>query len=150
MGELRHSYRAKTLGLDTLGEAPKTGAPGSARATCLREAALVSKLLQHINYSFETGKTGFEKGQGMACYSPTTSRNIRRPRLCSASRWSLRASVSPESQRRSSTGGPERTSPNSFQVSPSNFINCICLIGAKSPAVVEIVTPGSSIGNFRS
>ena len=42
------------------------------------------------------------------------------------------------------------TSPKSFQVAPSNFINCICLIGAKLSAVVDIVMPGSSMGSFRS
>jgi class 3 adenylate cyclase len=44
----------------------------------------------------------------------------------------------------------EITSPNSLQVVPSNFINCICLIGAKSSALVDTVTPGSSIGSFKS
>ena len=45
---------------------------------------------------------------------------------------------------------PESTSPKNCQVVPSNFINCICLIGAKSVALVETTMPGSSIGNFRS
>jgi len=45
---------------------------------------------------------------------------------------------------------PEITSPKSCQVLPSNFINCICLIGAKSSALVETVMPGSSIGSLRS
>jgi hypothetical protein len=45
---------------------------------------------------------------------------------------------------------PEITSPNSFQVSPSNFCNCICLIGAKLVALVDTTIPGSSIGSFRS
>jgi hypothetical protein len=31
---------------------------------------------------------------------------------------------------------PEITSPNSCQVVPSNFCNCICLMGAKSLALV--------------
>jgi len=37
----------------------------------------------------------------------------------------------------------------SFQATPSNFINCICLIGAKSSALVESVMPGRSIGSVR-
>src|ERR1700732_2329876 len=44
---------------------------------------------------------------------------------------------------------PESTSPNSCQVLPSNLSNCICLIGAKSLALVEMVMPGKSIGSFR-
>jgi hypothetical protein len=42
---------------------------------------------------------------------------------------------------------PEITSPNSFQVAPSNFSSCICLMGAKSVGVVESVMPGSNIGS---
>jgi hypothetical protein len=44
----------------------------------------------------------------------------------------------------------EITSPNSLQVVPSNFINCICLIGAKLSALVDTVKPGSGIGSFKS
>ena len=36
------------------------------------------------------------------------------------------------------------------QVVPSNLSNCICLIGAKSSALVETLMPGSSIGSFSS
>jgi hypothetical protein len=43
---------------------------------------------------------------------------------------------------------PEITSPNNCQVLPSNFSNCICLIGAKSSALVETLMPGSNIGSF--
>jgi hypothetical protein len=39
------------------------------------------------------------------------------------------------------------TSPNSFQVAPSNFSSCICLMGAKSVGLVESVMPGSNIGS---
>ena len=42
---------------------------------------------------------------------------------------------------------PEITSPNSFQVAPSNFSSCICLMGAKSVGLVESVMPGSNIGS---
>jgi hypothetical protein len=45
---------------------------------------------------------------------------------------------------------PEIKSPNSCQVVPSNFCNCICLIGVKSLALVEMMMPGSSIGSWRS
>jgi hypothetical protein len=45
---------------------------------------------------------------------------------------------------------PEITAPNSCQVAPSNFISCICLMGAKLSALVESAMPGSSIGSFRS
>ena len=43
---------------------------------------------------------------------------------------------------------PEITSPNSLQVLPSNFANCICLMGAKSSVLVDIVIPGNTIGSF--
>ena len=43
--------------------------------------------------------------------------------------------------------GARITSPNSFQVAPSNFSSCICLIGAKSVALVESVMPGRSMGS---
>jgi hypothetical protein len=43
---------------------------------------------------------------------------------------------------------PEITSPNNLQVVPSIFASCICLMGAKSSGLVEIVIPGSSIGSF--
>src|ERR1700740_1006339 len=45
---------------------------------------------------------------------------------------------------------PDITSPNSFQVVPSNFCNCICLIGSKSSALVLSVMPGNISGSFRS
>ena len=41
------------------------------------------------------------------------------------------------------------TLPNSFHVLPSNFSNCICLTGAKSVALVEIVIPGRSMDSAR-
>ena len=50
----------------------------------------------------------------------------------------------------SSAARPRDHLTKQLQVVPSNFINCICLIGAKSSALVETVMPGSSIGNFKS
>ena len=43
----------------------------------------------------------------------------------------------------------EMTLPNSFHVLPSNFSSCICLTGAKSVGLVEIVMPGRSIGRAK-
>ena len=63
--------------------------------------------------------------------------------------WHHRSFVSSRSGGRQ-LPDPEITSPNSCQVVPSNFSNCICLIGAKSSALVETVMPGSSIGSFSS
>ena len=55
--------------LTTLGEALKTNAPGSARATLM---AFCGKAVWHsweeIVYSLETGKTGFEKACGMPMF----------------------------------------------------------------------------------
>jgi hypothetical protein len=55
--------------LTVLGEALKTGAPGSARATLLTggSRALLSAW-EHMVYSIETGKTGFEKANGMPLF----------------------------------------------------------------------------------
>jgi len=62
----RHEQR---FALTPLGEALKTGAPGSARATLI---AFCGEAFWHsweeIVYSFETGKTGFEKAHGMPLF----------------------------------------------------------------------------------
>ena len=52
--------------LTPLGEALKTGAPGSARATVLTLAGdWFTRGLDHLLYSVQTGKTGFEKVFGV-------------------------------------------------------------------------------------
>ena len=55
--------------LTTLGEALKTGAPGSARATVLlRGSPWFQSAWDQVVYSIQTGKTGFEKAQGMPLF----------------------------------------------------------------------------------
>jgi len=55
--------------LTTLGEALKTGAPGSARAAVLTFGGqAVESAWDHTVYSIQTGKTGFEKAQGMPLF----------------------------------------------------------------------------------
>ena len=44
---------------------------------------------------------------------------------------------------------PEIKSPKGFHVVPSNFNNCICLMGPKSVALVDTMMPGNSIGSSR-
>jgi hypothetical protein len=51
--------------LTPLGDALKTGAPGSARATILTLASdYVSQAWDHLSYSVQTGKPGFDKAHG--------------------------------------------------------------------------------------
>jgi O-methyltransferase domain/Dimerisation domain len=55
--------------LTGLGEALKTGAPGSARATLLTVgSSWLESAFEHIIHSVQTGKTGFEKAQGMPLF----------------------------------------------------------------------------------
>ncbi len=55
--------------LTPLGEALKTGAPGSVRASVLTMAGdLCTKSLDHLLYSIQTGKTGFEKAFGVPLF----------------------------------------------------------------------------------
>jgi O-methyltransferase domain/Dimerisation domain len=55
--------------LTPLGEALRTGAPGSVRATVLTMAGdLNTKSLDQLLYSIQTGKTGFEKAFGMPLF----------------------------------------------------------------------------------
>ena len=55
--------------LTPLGEALKSGAPGSARATCWRSADPRSGTAwEEMIYSLETGRTGFEKAFGMPLF----------------------------------------------------------------------------------
>jgi len=58
-----------TFALTPLGDALKTGAPGSARATILTIASdWWSRGFGHLLYSVETGKSGFEKSLGMPVF----------------------------------------------------------------------------------
>lgn len=60
---------AHRFSLTPLGEALKTGAPGSARATVLTLAGdWFSRGLDHLLYSVQTGKTGFEKAFGVQAF----------------------------------------------------------------------------------
>ena len=55
--------------LTALGEALKTGAPGSARSTVLAFGSpWAQSAWDHLVYSVQTGKTGFEKAQGMPLF----------------------------------------------------------------------------------
>jgi O-methyltransferase domain/Dimerisation domain len=57
---------AQRLSLTKLGEALKTGAPGSARATLLMTgSSWVGTGFANIRHSVQTGRTGFEEAQGM-------------------------------------------------------------------------------------
>jgi hypothetical protein len=52
--------------LTSLGEALRTGTPGSVRASVLTLAGdMVTRALDHLLYSVQTGKTGFEKAFGV-------------------------------------------------------------------------------------
>ena len=56
-----------------LGEALKTGAPGSARASLLTIGSpWFNSSFEHIIYSLQTGETGFEKAQGMPVFEYLT------------------------------------------------------------------------------
>ena len=58
-----------SFALTPLGEALKTGAPGSARASLLTLGSnWFQSSFDHIVHSITTGKTGFEKAQGMAVF----------------------------------------------------------------------------------
>ncbi len=59
--------REQRFALTPLGEALKTGAPGSARATLL-VADWWQSCFEHLVYSIQTGKAGFEKVHGMSLF----------------------------------------------------------------------------------
>jgi len=68
LGILEHDG-TNDFGLTSLGEALKTGAPGSVRATVLTVASdLWSQVFAHLLYSVQTGKSGFEKSLGMPMF----------------------------------------------------------------------------------
>ncbi len=55
--------------LTTLGEALKTGAPGSARSAVLALcSSWFASAFDHIVHSVQTGRTGFEKAHGMPIF----------------------------------------------------------------------------------
>jgi len=59
----------KRFSLTSLGEALKTGTPGSVRASVLTLAGdIFTRSLDHLFYSVQTGKTGFEKVFGMPLF----------------------------------------------------------------------------------
>jgi hypothetical protein len=69
-GEPRASHRkrstaAQRFSLTKLGEALKTAAPGSARATLLTGSSWVGSGFANLLHSLQTGRTGFKKAQGM-------------------------------------------------------------------------------------
>src|SRR5580704_1468031 len=56
--------------LTPLGEALKTGTPGSVRSSVLTLAGdLLTKSLDHLLYSVQTGKTGFENAFGVPLFA---------------------------------------------------------------------------------
>ena len=59
---------AQRFALTPLGEALKTGAPGSARATLIAFGGAFWRGWEQIVYSLETGKTGFDKAHGMPLF----------------------------------------------------------------------------------
>jgi hypothetical protein len=60
---------AHRFSLTPVGEALKTGAPGSARATVLTMAGeWFTRGMDHLLYSVQTGKTGFEHANGMPAF----------------------------------------------------------------------------------
>ena len=59
---------AQRFALTPLGEALKTGAPGSARATLIAFGGTFWHGWEEILYSLETGKTGFDKAHGMPLF----------------------------------------------------------------------------------
>jgi hypothetical protein len=64
--ELLTEGEAQRFSLTKIGEALKTGAPGSARATLLMTgSSWVGTGFANILHSVQTGRTGFEKAQGM-------------------------------------------------------------------------------------
>ena len=59
----------RRFALTPLGEALKTGAPGSARASLLTVGSpWFNSAFDHIVHSLQTGETGFEKAQGMPVF----------------------------------------------------------------------------------
>ena len=59
----------RRFALTPLGEALKTGAPGSARASLLTLGSpWFNSAFDHIVHSVQTGETGFEKSQGMPVF----------------------------------------------------------------------------------
>jgi hypothetical protein len=61
--------QARRFALTSLGEALKTGAPGSARSTLIAFGGpAFSRSWEHIIYSLETGKPGFEKAWGVPIF----------------------------------------------------------------------------------
>src|SRR5438094_188570 len=60
---------AHRFALTPLGDALRTGAPGSARATILTVASdWFFRGFEHLLYSVQTGKSGFEKSLGMPIF----------------------------------------------------------------------------------
>ncbi len=59
---------AQRFALTSLGEALKTGAPGSARATLIAFGGTFWHGWEEILYSLETGYTGFDKAHGMPLF----------------------------------------------------------------------------------
>ena len=59
---------AQRFALTPMGEALKTGAPGSARATVIAFGGAFWRGWEQIVYSLETGNTGFDKAHGMPLF----------------------------------------------------------------------------------
>jgi hypothetical protein len=62
-------HRERRYALTTFGEALKNNAPGAARSTVLALGSpWAQSAWEHLVYSVQTGKTGFEKAQGMPLF----------------------------------------------------------------------------------
>ena len=79
--DAEHRFR-----LTPLGEALKTGAPGSARATLLTfGSGFFWRALEYFPHSVETGKPGFEKAMGKPVFDWLVQHPVEAS--CSARRW---------------------------------------------------------------
>jgi O-methyltransferase domain/Dimerisation domain len=59
---------SRRFSLTPLGEALRSGRPGSVRSSVLIFAGLAAKAVAELNYSVKTGKPGFEKAYGMPLF----------------------------------------------------------------------------------
>ena len=101
---------AQRFALTSLGEALKTGAPGSARSTLLVfGSAWQRSAWDHMEYSVQTGQPGFDKAHGVpppATKRPGVSKTSGAPPIGTTPHPRMSISVT-----RMSTSGSSRPSP---------------------------------------